>query len=54
MTVKPVLDERCADCHRESGKGPDMSYGSLRKYMSGYAGDLGSLWQAARSGGSFP
>jgi hypothetical protein len=50
--VKPVLDERCADCHRQAGKGPDMSYGSLRKYMSGYAGDLGSLWGAARSGGS--
>ncbi len=50
--VKPVLDARCADCHRKAGKGPEMTYGSLRKYMSGYAGDLGSLWQAARAGGS--
>ena len=31
VLVKPVLEEKCAQCHREEG-GPDMSYGSLKDY----------------------
>ena len=50
--VKPVLDERCAACHRQAGKAPDMSYASLREYMSGFDGQWGTLYQAARCGGS--
>lgn len=50
--VKPVLDAKCGTCHQQTGKGPDMSYKSLGKYMAGYDGRLGSLFGSKRSGGS--
>jgi hypothetical protein len=28
--VKPVVESKCAACHKEKGKGPDMSYKSLQ------------------------
>ena len=37
--VKPVFDKKCASCHRERGKGPDMSFGSLKKYAFYFCGD---------------
>ena len=49
--AKPVLDARCAACHKESHKGPDMSYASLTNYLSGYEGHWDTLNQA-RVGGS--
>ena len=30
--VKPVVQQKCAICHKEKGKGPDMSYKSLKPY----------------------
>jgi hypothetical protein len=36
--VKPVLDARCVGCHKDQGKGPDMSYASLGEYMFGFEG----------------
>ena len=50
--AKPVLDARCAGCHREQGKGPDMTYNSLTKYLAGFEGHWGTLYKAANSGGS--
>jgi len=50
--VKPVLDARCAACHKKKQKGPDMSYQSLREYLSGFEGRLDTLYKAARGGGS--
>lgn len=50
--VKPVFDARCVGCHRRAGKGPDMSYGSLRGYLFGFDGKWGRLHTASRSGGS--
>jgi hypothetical protein len=46
--AKPALQQQCAACHIKEGKGPDMSYASLAKYVfhypfwtTGYAnGDL--------------
>lgn len=37
--VKPVFDNKCASCHRERSKGPDMSFGSLKKYAFYFCGD---------------
>jgi hypothetical protein len=49
--VKPVLDARCAGCHHENRRGPDMSYASLANYLSGYEGRWNTL-NKARVGGS--
>lgn len=32
-TVKPVFDAKCAPCHKQKEKGPDMSYKSLEAYI---------------------
>jgi hypothetical protein len=32
-TVKPVFDAKCTPCHKQQGKGPDMSYNSLGSYI---------------------
>jgi hypothetical protein len=37
--VKPVFDAKCAACHRQQGKGPDMSYGSLKSHVFYFCGD---------------
>ncbi|MCX6872768.1 MAG: hypothetical protein NTW21_03025 [Verrucomicrobia bacterium] len=34
--VKPVFEAKCTACHREKGKGPDMSYNSLQSYAFHY------------------
>ena len=34
--VKPVFEAKCVACHREKGKGPDMSYNSLQEYAFHY------------------
>ena len=36
LLAKPVLQEKCAACHIKEGKGPDMSYASLEKYVFHY------------------
>ena len=36
LLAKPVLQEKCASCHVKQGKGPDMSYASLGKYVFHY------------------
>lgn len=37
--VKPVFDNKCASCHRDRRKGPDMSFGSLKNYAFYFCGD---------------
>ncbi|NLG19337.1 MAG: hypothetical protein GX556_18600 [Fibrobacter sp.] len=32
-TVKPVFDAKCAPCHKQRGRGPDMSYASLKDFV---------------------
>lgn len=32
VLVKPVLQENCVPCHTREGKGPDMSYASLKNF----------------------
>jgi hypothetical protein len=32
-TAKPIFDAKCVSCHRQQGKGPDMSYISLKPYI---------------------
>ena len=49
--AKPVFDARCASCHAEQGKGPDMSYASLEDYMFGFEGTWDTL-NAEKFGGS--
>jgi hypothetical protein len=41
--VKPVFDAKCAPCHKQQGKGPDMSYGSLKNYAFYWSGN-GNPW----------
>jgi hypothetical protein len=36
LLAKPVLQQKCAVCHIKEGKGPDMSYASLEKYVFHY------------------
>ena len=36
--AKPVLDSRCAPCHQQRGKGPDMSYSSLKNHAFWWPG----------------
>jgi len=36
--VKPVFDAKCAGCHAQRGKGPNMSYGSLKPYAAWWPG----------------
>jgi hypothetical protein len=40
--VKPVFDAKCVECHAQKGKGPDMSYRSLEKYVFHYPFSLDS------------
>lgn len=37
--VKPVFDKNCTPCHTQRGKGPNMSFGSLKNYAFYYCGD---------------
>lgn len=37
--VKPVFDKNCKSCHAEKGKGPNMSFSSLKKYAFYFCGD---------------
>lgn len=37
--VKPVFDNKCKSCHEQRGKGPDMTFGSLKKYAFYFCGD---------------
>jgi hypothetical protein len=37
--VGPILQEKCASCHQQNKKGPDMSYESLGNYCFAYPGD---------------
>jgi hypothetical protein len=39
--VKPVLDSKCASCHKSQQKGPDMSYASLKSYTFWFEGGAG-------------
>lgn len=32
-TVKPIFDNKCASCHSQQRKGPDMGYESLKPYI---------------------
>ncbi|MDO5575599.1 MAG: hypothetical protein Q4F84_00855, partial [Fibrobacter sp.] len=37
--AKPALEKNCKSCHVQSGKGPDMSFGSLKNYAFYFCGD---------------
>jgi len=37
--VKPVFENKCASCHRNRNRGPDMSYRSLKDYAFYFCGD---------------
>ena len=37
--VKPVFDNKCASCHRNRGRGPSMSYRSLKDYAFYFCGN---------------
>jgi hypothetical protein len=37
-TVKPVFDAKCAPCHIQQAKGPDMTYASLANYTFSWCG----------------
>jgi hypothetical protein len=41
--VAPVLNAKCAPCHKQNGKGPDMSFKSLEKYAFSYHGNQGNF-----------
>lgn len=49
-TAKPVFDAQCAPCHKQQGKGPTMSYGSLQKYAFCYQGIQDSINIPPRNG----
>ncbi|MBF0432552.1 MAG: hypothetical protein HQK83_14805 [Fibrobacteria bacterium] len=51
-TVKPVFDDKCLPCHREKGRGPDMSYRSIQNSLFGFTGDRFSSYSVAKWGGS--
>lgn len=36
ILAKPILEAKCASCHIKEGKGPDMTYKSLEKYVFHY------------------
>jgi hypothetical protein len=38
--VKPVFDAKCASCHQQQAKGPDMSYKSLESYAFFWPSDV--------------
>lgn len=43
--IKPILQAKCAECHRGSRDAPDMSYQSLEDYVWYLHGDAGTgLW----------
>ena len=53
--VKPVVESKCAACHKEKGKGPDMSYKSLQPYafyLVGGKPTSGTWLTIPRHGGS--
>jgi hypothetical protein len=53
--VKPVVQEKCAACHWQQGKGPDMSYQSLQPYafyLVGGKPTSGTWLTIPRHGGS--
>jgi len=53
--VKPVVQGKCATCHRDQGKGPDMSYQSLQPYafyLVGGKPTSGTWLTIPRHGGS--
>jgi len=53
--VKPVVEEKCAACHKDKGKGPDMSYKSLEPYafyLVGGKPTSGTWLTIPRHGGS--
>jgi hypothetical protein len=37
--VKPVFDAKCAPCHKQQKKGPDMTYGSLKGKVFHFCGE---------------
>ena len=41
--VKPIFDAKCVECHVKQGKGPDMSYKSLEKFVFHYPFGLDSF-----------
>ncbi|HUI91858.1 MAG TPA: hypothetical protein VLX68_06370 [Chitinivibrionales bacterium] len=41
--AQPVLDAKCAPCHAQQGKGPDMSYASLADYVYALPGDSDAM-----------
>lgn len=41
--VRPVFETKCTDCHRREGKGPNMSFGSLRPYAFFFEGNQGTF-----------
>jgi hypothetical protein len=41
--VAPVLNTKCAPCHKQEGKGPDMSFASLKDYAFSFHGDQGNF-----------
>lgn len=49
-TAKPVLDAKCAPCHKQQGKGPNMSYGSLQNYAFCYDGPQDQIARAPGNG----
>jgi hypothetical protein len=48
--VEPILTAKCAPCHKQRGKGPDMSYGSLKDYAFFYEGNQGNFTNAIVGG----
>jgi hypothetical protein len=54
--VKPIFDTKCASCHSQQGKGPNMSYSSLKSYAWYFCGDgwpyLNGDLTNAKKGGS--
>jgi len=50
-TVKPVFDARCAPCHKQQARGPDMSYASLEPFAFYFdGGGNGSIMDFAIGG----
>ncbi len=37
--VAPVVNAKCAPCHKQNGKGPDMTFSSLKNYAFSFHGD---------------
>jgi hypothetical protein len=41
--AKPVFDAKCAPCHAQQMKGPNMSYASLANYVYALPGDIDAM-----------